>query len=174
MTTYNLTTLNNTIASNSLKEELKKRLHNDNEIFYNAAYTNYGGTFMDKVLIEWAKKYHPEDIIFENTSWDGQNGFIFGETAKNMGIDFYEDDISLENMYVDMRDEAIKEATDYLIEDYDIDPSLMTDVHNALYEALDIFGSPLPNGYDYSTCVIIEEAQTILEDNGIDFKFCRK
>lgn len=66
-------------ASESLVEEAKEKNSN---FYLNFAYTNYGGTFFDKVVIAYFKENHPESIVYEETSWNGENAFIFGNAAK--------------------------------------------------------------------------------------------
>lgn len=121
------------IASESLKNELKEK-YNGCDIV-NIAYTDYGGTFIGKCLIEYISEQFPDSIIKEDTSWNGENAFIFGEIAKEL----IEDDIfsfyDFEDFYSEKYHEAekivfldfvnsnenIKEkygAFDYLIENY--------------------------------------------------------
>ena len=69
------------VASESLLQEAKDK-HSD--IYLNFAYTDYGGSFLDKVVISYFKKYYPENIVYERTSWNGENAFIFGEPAKEL------------------------------------------------------------------------------------------
>lgn len=70
------------IASESLKNELKEK-YNGCDIV-NIAYTDYGGTFIGKCLIEYISEEFPDSIIKECTSWNGENAFIFGEIAKEL------------------------------------------------------------------------------------------
>lgn len=69
------------VASESLLQEAKDK-HSD--IYLNFAYTNYGGSFLDKVIISYFKEYYQENIVHEKTSWNGENAFIFGEPAKEL------------------------------------------------------------------------------------------
>lgn len=69
------------VASESLLQEAKDK-HSD--IYLNFAYTDYGGSFSDKVIISYFKEYYPENIVHEKTSWNGENAFIFGEPAKEL------------------------------------------------------------------------------------------
>lgn len=69
------------VASESLVQEAKDK-HSD--IYLNFAYTDYGGSFLDKVIISYFKEYYPENIVHEKTSWNGENAFIFGEPAKEL------------------------------------------------------------------------------------------
>ena len=121
------------IASESLKNELNEK-YNGCDIV-NIAYTYYGGTFINKCLIEYISEKFPDSIIKECTSWNGENAFIFGEIAKEL----IEDDIfsfyDFEWFYSEKSNEAeridffdfvdsnenIKDkdgAFDYLIENY--------------------------------------------------------
>lgn len=69
------------VASESLVQVAKDK-HSD--IYLNFAYTDYGGSFLDKVIISYFKEYYPENIVHEKTSWNGENAFIFGEPAKEL------------------------------------------------------------------------------------------
>lgn len=71
------------VASENLVQEAKSK-HSD--IYLNFAYTSYGGSFLDKVIISYFKENYPENIVCERTSWNGENAFVFGEPAKK----FYE------------------------------------------------------------------------------------
>ena len=69
-------------ASNSLLE--KVRLLRDETILF-LGYTDYGGTFLEKVLISYLMDHHNEDIIYEQTDrWHGYNCFVKGQTAKEL------------------------------------------------------------------------------------------
>lgn len=68
------------VGSESLVQEAKSK-HSD--IYLNFAYTDYGGSFLDKVVISYFKKYYPENIVYERTSWNGENAFILGNLQKN-------------------------------------------------------------------------------------------
>lgn len=69
------------VGSESLVQEAKSK-HSD--IYLNFAYTDYGGSFLDKVIISYFKEYYPENIVHEKTSWNGENAFVFGEPAKEL------------------------------------------------------------------------------------------
>lgn len=69
------------VASESLLQEAKDK-HSD--IYLNFAYTDYGGSFLDKVIISYSKEYYPGNIVHGKTSWNGENAFIFGEPAKEL------------------------------------------------------------------------------------------
>ena len=64
------------VASESLVQEAKEKHSN---IYLNFSYTNYGGSFLDKVI-----EYYPENIVHERTAWYGDNAFVFGKPAKEL------------------------------------------------------------------------------------------
>lgn len=105
------------VASESLVQEAKDK-HSD--IYLNFAYTNYGGSFFDKVIISYFKENYPENIVHERTSWDGENAFVFGEPAKEL----YElietgnilDFDYLGQYYTEMEYNLIVEAAQYYID----------------------------------------------------------
>ena len=63
------------VGSESLVQEVKDK-HSD--IYLNFAYTDYGVSFLDKVIISYFKEYYQENIVHEKTSWNGENAFSFG------------------------------------------------------------------------------------------------
>lgn len=69
------------VSSENLVQEAQAK-HSD--IYLNFCYTDYGGTFLDKVVISYFKEYYHENIVYERTSWNGENAFIFGEPAKEL------------------------------------------------------------------------------------------
>lgn len=96
------------VASESLKNELNE-VYNGSDII-NIAYTDYGGTFVGKILIEYVSSQFPNSIIKESTSWSGENAFIFGEIAneiiKNDIFCFYD----FNDFYSEKKYEAEKNA----------------------------------------------------------------
>ena len=60
--------------------ELAKSKQSDTYI--NLAYSDYGGSFFDRVVIAYFKENHPDNIVYESTFWNGENAYIFGEIAK--------------------------------------------------------------------------------------------
>ena len=78
MKKVNLNNRNEFYASDSL---LEMAVSKKSKCYINLAYTDYGGTFLDKTLISYFEEYFQESIISENTSWYGKNAFIFGKMA---------------------------------------------------------------------------------------------
>lgn len=68
-------------ASDSLLAELTKKGVDE---AIHVAYTDYGGSFYDKCLIEYLSREYPENIVLENTSYNGKNAFVFGEITKDL------------------------------------------------------------------------------------------
>lgn len=97
-------------ASESLVLKAKEKNSN---FYLNFAYTDYGGTFFDKVVIAYFKKSHPESIVYEKTFWDGENAFIFGDLAKNFAREYscyllgFEE---IEDLYYSMKAAMIAES----------------------------------------------------------------
>jgi hypothetical protein len=77
-----VTDLDEVVSSSDLKEELESKMKKGDEIVA-FSYTNYGGTFFDKVAIEYFKENHPKNIVFEQAAYNGQNAIVFGEVAKD-------------------------------------------------------------------------------------------
>ena len=114
------------VASEVLVQEAQKK-HSD--IYLNFAYTNYGGSFLDKVIISYFKEYYPENIVHERTSWDGENAFIFGEPAKELYNLMKVDDVlgfdDLEDYYEEMEYNMITEEAQQYIDDNGISNDLL-------------------------------------------------
>ena len=102
-----------------MKEELAKKISED-ELFLNVAYTDYGGDFFEKVLIEYFKENDPEHILYESTIYCGQNAVIFGDFIEEfcavtdnylLGWD------DLEEFYTNLEYKQTVEAFECFIED---------------------------------------------------------
>lgn len=118
------------VASKSLLQEAKDK-HSD--IYLNFAYTDYGGSFLDKVIISYFKKYYPENIVHERTSWNGENAFIFGEPAKEL-YDFIKNGYilgfdCLEQYYTEMEYNMITEEAQQYINDNGLDNDLLNIIY---------------------------------------------
>lgn len=108
-------------ASDSLLEELKEKM-NQGDTVINFAFTDYGGTFFDKVCIEFFAEKHPDSIVLEDTSWSGQNAFLFGpvadeflEASENYPLGFD----GLEEFYFEKESETERESFEYFLNDLD-------------------------------------------------------
>lgn len=111
---YNIHGYNDIYASDSLKDEA---ISKNSDLYINAAYTDYGGTIIDKYFIQYMKENYPENVISENTSYCGENAFIFGEIVEEiMEKDIlYFDDFE-DYLYDKIREEQTKEAERYIKE----------------------------------------------------------
>ena len=76
--------LNNTDTFRASSELVAEAKAKNAKQYVNIAYTDYGGTFFDKVLISFIEKYHPNNIVSENTCWNGKNAFIFGDILQQL------------------------------------------------------------------------------------------
>lgn len=135
------------VASESLVQEAKDK-HSD--IYLNFAYIDYGGSFLDKVIISYFKEYYPENIVHEKTSWNGENAFIFGEPAKEL-YDFIKTGYilgfdCLEQYYTEMECNTITEEAQRYINDNELSNDLYDIVRDWFFEN----GYLEPNYIDYS------------------------
>lgn len=114
------------VASESLVQEAKEKHSN---IYLNFSYTNYGGSFLDKVIISYFKEYYPENIVHERTAWYGENAFIFGEPAKELYNLMKVDNVlgfdDLEDYYTEMEYNMITEEAQQYIDDNGISNDLL-------------------------------------------------
>lgn len=135
------------VASESLVQEAKEKHSN---IYLNFSYTNYGGSFLNKVIISYFKEYYPENIVHERTSWYGENAFVFGKPAKELFQQIENGNIlDFDNLtdyyYAKFYEQVTEEATN-IISDYELNNNL----HEIICEWLCTNGSPEPNFVDYS------------------------
>lgn len=150
---------NTYIASESLVQEAKSKY---SDIYLNFAYTDYGGSFLDKVVISYFKKYYPENIVYERTSWNGENSFILGEPAKEL-YDFIKNGYilgfdCLEQYYTEMEYNIITEGAQRYINDNGLGNELYDTICEWLIENSHIE----PNFVDYSEIDLNE----FLQKNG--------
>lgn len=144
------------VASESLVQEAKNK-HSD--IYLNFAYTDYGGSFLDKVIISYFKQYYPENIVHEKTSWNGENAFIFGEPAKEL-YDFIKTGYilgfdCLEQYYTQMEFDMKMEVAQQYINDNGISNDLL----DIVYEWIGENSRLEPNFVDYSEIDLNEYLQ---------------
>lgn len=92
--------------------------------YLNFCHTDYGGSFLNKVIISYFKEYYTGNIVFESTSWNGENAFLFGKPAEVLyyfmedGNLFGFDD--LEEYYTGKQCLMIAEATQEYINDNEL------------------------------------------------------
>lgn len=150
------------VASESLVQEAKDK-HSD--IYLNFAYTDYGGSFLEKVIISYFKEYYPENIVHEKTSWNGENAFIFGEPAKELYNLMKVDNVlgfdDLEDYYTEMEYNMITEGAQQYIDDNGISNDLL----DIVYEWIGENSRLEPNFVDYSEIDLNEYLQKIKSKN---------
>lgn len=89
METCNLNDRNTFTASDSLLAEANGIGSN---VFVNLSYTDYGGTFYEKCMIDFLIVNYHDNIIWENTIYNGKNAFVFGEIAEEIeSLEGFED-----------------------------------------------------------------------------------
>lgn len=159
------------IASYNLKLEAIRAI-DDSKYVFNFAYTNYGGSILDRAMIEFAKEYYPDCLVWEETDWSGQNAYIFGELAEEFAQsdEWYYTDFSRGGYFFDYLSEEIeqpmeKEGFDEIVENFD--EGYKEEVLNVLCDNFVGYWSFEPNFLDYS----IEDLKEYLEPLGIAPKF---
>jgi hypothetical protein len=159
------TVLSDAFASESLREELESKMKKGDPIV-SFAYTDYGGSFGDKVAIEYFKENHPKNIVFENTGYGGQNGIVFGEPAKEFLKESknyllgYED---MESFYYEMVSEQEVKDFKMFLSDIKNKYIVKKDALNWLTENKGGYYSMEPNGLDFS----YEDLEKELEQEGL-------
>jgi hypothetical protein len=160
-----VTDLDEVVASSDLKEELKSKMKEGDEIVA-FGYTDYGGSFGDKVAIEYFKENHPKNIVFENSAYNGQNGIVFGEVAKDFleeTKDYplgYED---MESFYYDMQNAQEEKDFKLFLSDIKNQYTIKKDALNWLLENKSGYYSIEPNMVDFS----YSELENELEEEGL-------
>lgn len=160
-----VTDLDEVVASSDLKEELKSKMKEGDKIVA-FAYTDYGGSFGDKVAIEYFKENHPKNIVFENSAYNGQNGIVFGEVAKDFleeTEDYplgYED---MESFYYDMQNAQEEKDFKLFLSDLKNKYTIKKDALDWLLENKGGYYSIEPNMVDFS----YSELENELEEEGL-------
>lgn len=155
----------NAVGSRELRMELLEKVGNSDFVF-NFAYTNYGGTLLDKAMIAFANKYYPECIVSENTSWNGENAFVFGELAKIIGES---NDIIYADYKANFEDFVMEMENDLEIKAFIEVSSQFEDANDAfdwLSEHRSGYYQCEPNYLDYNEAELIDT----LQDNGFVLK----
>lgn len=120
-TIININGVESYYASEQLVNELTAL--NTDGVVINLAYTDYGGSILDKLLISYLLEEGSKDIIVEQTPWNGQNAFVFGETAEELEAcitpGYVFDFDNLTEYFFDKKNEAINEVINRLqIDEY--------------------------------------------------------
>ena len=112
-------------ASEDLIDELKEKLNLKSDDLKNKdviafAYTNYGGSTIDKYAIEYFLENYPKNIVVEETSYNGKNAFVFGKPAKDwmeQSDDYILGFDDFESYYYEKEYEDFMEGINYFIQD---------------------------------------------------------
>ena len=131
-------------ASHELRNEVPELQPDD--ILINCAYTDYGGTFDDRVACQYFLEKYAENCVSEQTSYFGQNLIAWGDRVThffdNVGMDFVQD-YDFEEYYRIKEDQAEIESfgffldqigTDYTFDKYETMQWLL-DNRTGYYEA---------------------------------------
>lgn len=140
-------------ASDELLELLKSKIQPD-DFIVNFAYTDYGGTFFDKVCISFFTEKYAGNTIKEAAAYDGENCFVFGEVAKEfletteryiLGFDCLEEYYSIQESNMEYED--LKYFIDHLDTDkYEVSEGAI----DQLCEKRRGYYNVLTTGLDYS------------------------
>lgn len=160
-----VTNLDEVVASSDLKEELKSKM-NKGDAIVAFSYTDYSGSFGDKVAIEYFKENHPENIVFEGAAYNGQNAIVFGEVANEFleeTKDYplgYED---MESFYYEMQNEQEQKDFKFFLSDIKNKYTIKKEALDWLLENKSGYYSIEPNGIDFS----YSELENELEEEGL-------
>ena len=159
-----------------LKSKLKTRKSNikdnveDNDVIA-FAYTDYGGSTIDKYAIEYFLENHPNNIVVESQSYNGKNAFVFGKPAKEWMEETEDYPLGFEDFesyYYDKENEDFAEGIDYFITDLKRDYSFDEDeVRDSLLEQFSGYFSVTTSGLDYSEDRMIDylKENELIEEN---------
>ena len=146
-------------ASQDLIDELKEKLRlksNDlkNQDVIAFAYTNYGGTIIDKYAIEYFLENYPRNIVVEETSYNGKNAYVFGKPAKEwmeQSDDYVLGFDDFESFYYEKENEDFMEGINFFIQDLKRNYTFNEDeVRDSLEEKFYGYFNVDTSGLDYS------------------------
>ena len=145
------------LFNESICAELPKR----SKVLY-AHYTDYGGSFLGKMIIAYFEESYPQNIISSNLSYNGKEAVIFGDVVEELseydkrgyiaGFD------GLEEFILEYMDKMIAEECDTIIEERFSDRS--EDERNGIYMGLSDY---FHERAGFTTCRI-DYSETDLEE----------
>lgn len=141
-----------------LIEILKKNISTDKYI--SLSYTNYGGTYLEKIFIQYLKENHPDNILIENTIYSGENAIVFGYIVEDIikaSKDYplgYED---FEDYYYGKEISDLEEAAIQFIRENDIPE----DQEGIIYDYFRDIATVQTFGVDYSE----SDLESYIKDN---------
>jgi antirestriction protein len=152
-------------ASEDLIDELKEKLNLKSEDVKNQdviafAYTNYGGSIIDKYAIEYFLENYPRNIVVEETSYNGKNAFVFGKPAKEwmeQSDDYILGFDDFESYYYEKENEDFIQGINYFIQDLKRNYSFNEEeVRDSLQEEFTGYFNVYPDGLDYNEQIMID------------------
>lgn len=118
-------------------ESIQERLPKGSEVLF-VHYSDYGGSFLGKMLMAYFEKEYPENIISDNLSYNGREAVIFGDVVEELkkcerrkylaGFD------CLEDFILDYEDKMVAEECDRIVKERFSDRS--EDEKSSIYMAL--------------------------------------
>lgn len=118
-------------------ESIQERLPKGSEVLF-VHYSDYGGTFLGKMLIAYFEDAYPQNIISSDLSYNGKEAVIFGDVVEELkkcekrkymaGFD------GLEEFIIEYQDNMIAEEADRIIAERFADCS--EDEKSGIYMAL--------------------------------------
>jgi antirestriction protein len=152
-------------ASEDLIDELKEKLNLKSEDVKNQdviafAYTNYGGSIIDKYAIEYFLENYPRNIVVEETSYNGKNAFVFGKPAKEwmeQSDDYILGFDDFESYYYEKENEDFIQGINYFIQDLKRNYTFNEEeVKDSLEEEFTGYFNVYPDGLDYNEQIMID------------------
>lgn len=142
--------LHDSYASPELREELEEKLKSSSsKSIVNFAYTDYGGSTIDKFAIEYFEENFPDDIIWERTGWNGKNAFIWGEVADEWIEEYENYPLGFRNFasfFSEKEMEEFTETEEEIIKEYHIPKKYW----NQFYDWFESHAQVITSGVDYS------------------------
>lgn len=141
-----------------LTEILKKDVSTDKYI--TISYTDYGGTYLEKVFIQYLKENHPDNILIEKTIYSGENAIVFGYIVDDIieASEYYplgyED---FEDYYYDKESSDFEKAAIQFIRENDI----QGDQEEIIYDYFRNAATMQTFGVDYSD----SDLENYIKDN---------
>lgn len=109
----------NFFASDSLWEEAKEKFCD--QMVANFAFTNYGGTLIDKLMIQWYRENYPDNFVWEKTFYNGMNAICASVPGINVedinDMDLFYEGPCIEDLFYKLEEEEIAAETSRIIEE---------------------------------------------------------
>lgn len=130
-------------------------------------YSDYGGSIMGKMLIEYFKRDYPENIIHDKLSYNGEEAVIFGDVVEELRECYERGYLAgfdgLEEFMIEFEDNMIAEECDRIITERFADRS--EDEKGGIYIALSEYFHEVARfdtfGLDYS----VDDLEKYIREN---------